>query len=178
MANIVYIATSIDGCIADRNNGLEWLETVPNPENRDLGFADMMSRIDALVMGRNTYETVLGFGIEWPYSKPVFVCSRSLKDIPGKLKDKVFLVSGTASEITENLRSRGYKDLYIDGGKTIQGFLREDMIDEMIITKIPVLLGGGTALFGDLPEHMDFELISAEVLLDQIVSLRYRRKLD
>lgn len=176
MANIVYIGMSIDGYIADREGGLGWLEAVPNPDNMDTGFSAFMERIDAVVMGRNTYETVLGFGGEWPYPKPVFVCSRSLREVPERLDQKVFLIQGSPGEITEQLSARGYRELYIDGGMTIQGFLRDDKIDEMIISSIPVLLGGGIPLFADLPEHREFELISTEILLDQIVSTRYRRK--
>jgi dihydrofolate reductase len=176
MANYVYIGTSIDGYIADREGGLGWLDTVPNPENIDTGFSAFMERVDAVVMGRNTYETVLGFGGEWPYPKPVFVCSRTLREIPERLNRKVFLIQGSPEEMTEQLKAGGYENLYIDGGRTIQGFLRDDLIDEMIISRIPVLLGGGTPLFADLPEHRAFEFVSTELVLDQIVSTRYRRK--
>ncbi|MDC7233738.1 MAG: dihydrofolate reductase family protein [Spirochaetales bacterium] len=176
MSNYVYIATSIDGYIADRNDGIDWLETVPNPDQKDLGFYDFLNRVDAIVMGRNTYETVLGFGGEWPYPKPVFVCSTTLKTIPESLEDKVFLIKGTAEDITRTLDRRGYTNLYIDGGKTIQGFLQADLIDELILSKIPVLLGGGTPLFGVLPGHLEFELLSSKTYLNQIVSLRYRRR--
>jgi dihydrofolate reductase len=75
MSNIVFIATSIDGYIADKDGGLDWLHATPNPDNHDLGYADLMSRIDALVMGRKTFDTVCGFDCDWPYSKPVFVLS-------------------------------------------------------------------------------------------------------
>lgn len=176
MANIVYIATSIDGYIADRNNKLDWLEMVPNRENIDMGFYDFLSTVDAMVMGRNTYESVLSMGIEWPYSIPVFVYSRSLKSIPEELKEKVSIIMGEPGEITEKLNSRGYERLYIDGGKTIQSFLEVDLIDKMIITKIPVLLGGGIPLFGALPEHLEFKLVSVETFLDQMVSSTYVRK--
>ena len=77
MTNIVYIATSLDGYIADKDGGLDWLNSIPNPENVDLGFANFMERIDALVMGRATFETVCGFDVEWPYPKPVFVLSNT-----------------------------------------------------------------------------------------------------
>lgn len=72
MSNIVYIATSLDGYIAGPNNDMDWLHQVPNPDGSDFGFADFMANIDALVMGRNTFEMVLSFGVEWPYNKPVF----------------------------------------------------------------------------------------------------------
>ena len=84
MTNIVYIATSLDGYIADKEGGLDWLNCVPNPHQDDMGFVDFMNSIDALVMGRNTFETVCGFDMPWPYNKPVFVLSNTLKSIPEK----------------------------------------------------------------------------------------------
>jgi dihydrofolate reductase len=75
-------------------------------------------------------------------------------------------------------KSQGFENLYIDGGVNVQRFLREDLIDEMIITEIPVLLGGGDRLFGELDQNLGFELIESQVLLDQLVKRRYRRKRD
>lgn len=85
MRNIVFIGTSLDGYIADKDGGLEFLQSVPNPENDQLGFPEIMDSIDALLMGRKTYETVLGFGGDWPYFKPVFVLSSTLSSQPGHL---------------------------------------------------------------------------------------------
>ncbi|MFC5080199.1 dihydrofolate reductase family protein [Vibrio thalassae] len=169
MANIVYIGTSLDGYIADKNNDLDWLHDVPNPEGSDFGFAEFMDSIDGLVMGRNTLEIVLGFGVEWPYSKPVFVLSNTLTEVPKGYEDRVFLVKGKLSDIVSELNSKGYNNLYIDGGKTIQSFLAEDLIDEMIITTIPTLLGGGVSLFGELDKPLKFKHVSAERYLDCIV---------
>ena len=146
MANIVYIATSVDGYIATKDGGIDWLHEIPNPTGSDYGFSDFMNRIDALVMGRKTFETVLGFE-EWPYSKLVFVWSKTLTSLDPDLKGKAELISGTARSVTQELRAKGFKNLYIDGGKTIQSFLNEGQIDELIITRIPVLLGEGTPLF-------------------------------
>ncbi len=71
--NRLFIATSIDGYIADKDGGLDWLNSIPNPDNIDMGYGEFTSQIDALVMGRITFETVCGFDIDWPYQKPVFV---------------------------------------------------------------------------------------------------------
>jgi len=78
-------------------------------------------------------------------------------------------------EVAADLNSRDFKRLYIDGGKTIQSFLKEDLIDELIITRIPVLLGGGAPLFGDLPEPWEYKLISMEILLGELAVTRYKR---
>ena len=175
MSNLVYIAASIDGYIADRNNKLDWLQMVPNPDNSDFGYAAFLDGIDAIVMGRNTYEMVVSFGGDWPYSKPVFVLSHSLKLFPEKLQGKVNLIKGTPGEITNTLNNQGFENLYIDGGYTIQSFLEANLIDELIITRIPVLLGGGIPLFGKLSEHRKFKHISTEVLLGEMVVSRFRR---
>ena len=174
--NIVFIAQSLDGYIAGKNGELDWLNSVPNPDNSDMGFVRMMNRIDALVMGRNTFETVCGFDGEWPYAKPVFVLSRSLKAIPEKFADKAELVNGSLPEVLDLLREKGHKNLYIDGGATVQNFLKEDLIEELIISTIPVLLGGGTSLFGELPGLMSFELIESQVFANQVVQSVYKRK--
>jgi len=174
--NNVFIATSLDGYIADKEGGLDWLDLIPNPEKLDHGYFDFIKEIDAFVMGRSTFETVLGFGIEWPYKIPVFVLSNSLKKIPKNLIGKVFIINGTLSEILNKIHAKGYDRLYIDGGITIQNFLKEDLIDEMIITTVPILLGSGTPLFSEMPKVLEFELVSSTVFLNQLTQRHYRRK--
>ncbi|WP_027855966.1 dihydrofolate reductase family protein [Marinobacterium jannaschii] len=176
MANFVYIATSLDGYIADKDGGLEWLDKIPNPDNVDMGWAAFMAQIDALVMGRNTFDTVCGFDLPWPYEKPVFVLSNSLTEIPEEYRDNVELVAGDLPEVVDRLHERGYKNLYIDGGQTIQGFLQADLIDELIITQIPVLLGSGIPLFGHLARALDFEYVSSTPVLDAMQQTHYRRQ--
>ncbi|KAB0301227.1 dihydrofolate reductase [Vibrio fortis] len=176
MSNIVFIATSLDGYIADKEGGIDWLHSVPNPDNNDLGYNALMERVDALVMGRNTMDIVLSFGIDWPYTKPVYVLSNTLTKVPAELEGKVFLVQGELSSIISDLNEKGLKDLYIDGGVTIQNFLKEDLIDEMIITTIPVLLGGGAPLFGELKSPLNFELKQSKTHLGQIVQSQFIRK--
>jgi len=173
--NKVFIARSLDGYIADINGGLDWLHSIPNPDNEDAGYSQFMESVDALLMGRNSFETVLGFDIEWPYHKPVFVWSTKLTSIPEELKDKVFLVKGSAKEVVKQINDKGYHHLYIDGGITIQSLLKEDMIDEMIITTIPVLLGGGSSLFGELSNNLSFKHIQTKVFLGQMVQSHYER---
>jgi len=174
--NIVYIGCSLDGYIAGKNGELDWLDSIPIPEGVDMGFVAHMERIDALLMGRTTFETVCGFGGAWPYSKPVFVLSTTLTSIPDAYADKAQLVSGSLTNVLSSIHQKGYHNLYIDGGATVQSFLREDLIDEMIITTIPILLGGGARLFGDLPKPLSFELVGTEVFVNQIVQEHYRRK--
>lgn len=174
--NSVFIATSLDGYIADKKGGIDWLHTTPNPDNEDMGYVEFAKDIDALVMGRVTFETVCGFDIDWPYEQPVFVLSNSLKDIPKSHIGKAFLAKGTLTEILEEIHVKGYHRLYIDGGTTIQSFLKEDLIDELIITVLPILLGGGFLLFSDLPKEMEFELIKSKVFLKELIQSHFRRK--
>ncbi len=176
MSNIVFIATSLDGYIADKDGGVDWLHSIPNPENLDMGYVELNDRIDALVMGRKTFEKVCSFDCDWPYSKPVFVLSNSMESIPDGYKGKVEPIKGSLSEVMESIHQKGYKHLYVDGGVTVQSFLNEDLIDEMIITVIPILLGGGIRLFGELPIQMEFEHVKTEVFLSAIVQNHYRRK--
>ena len=174
--NIVFIAKSLDGFIAGKNGELDWLHAIPNPDNLDMGYNQLMDDTDAILMGRTTFETVLGFGGEWPYRKHVFVLSNSLREVPGELNDKVTLINGTPQEILKKVHEKGYFNLYIDGGRTVQNFLREDLIDELRITTIPILLGGGFPLFGDLASPLEFEHIESKVFLNQLVQDHYRRK--
>ncbi|MGD9381418.1 MAG: dihydrofolate reductase family protein [Candidatus Thorarchaeota archaeon] len=174
MANYVYIATSLDGFIATSNGGLDWLDEIPNPEESDFGYAEFMSGIDAIVMGRKTFEKVLTFDF-WPYDKPVYVPSSSKVDVPKKLEDKVKTVTGNPKELVDQLKEFGHQNLYVDGGITIQGFLEEDLIDEMIITRVPVLLGNGIPLFGKLTRKLYFSHKRTEVLNEVLVKSHYTR---
>ena len=126
----MYIGTSIDGYISAPDGGLDWLSYVPIPEGDDLGFSKFMDRVDAVVMGRKTFETVLGFGAGWHYPKPGIVLSSTLKSAPEEFSGFIQIASGTPSEIDQLARKQGFENLYIDGGSTIQGFLSEDLIDE------------------------------------------------
>ncbi|MGD8171243.1 dihydrofolate reductase family protein [Vibrio sp. TRT 21S02] len=175
MKNIVYIAISLDGYIAGENNQMDWLHDVPNPDGSDFGFADFMDTVDALIMGRNTFEMVLSFGVAWPYNKPVFVLTNTLKTVPEGYEDKVFLINGELKTVVDRLNQQGYQSLYIDGGKTVQSFLKEDLIDEMIITTIPTILGKGIPLFSELAAPLKFKHVHAERLADHLVKNHYIR---
>lgn len=175
MTNIVYIATSLDGYIARKDGNIDWLMEIPNPEQSDYGFSEFMDRVDGILMGRNTYETVKEFR-PWPYEKPVFVLSTSLKELTSELKSRVRLIEGELHAVLDTLHSKGVKNLYIDGGLTIQSFLKEDLVDELIITRIPILLGSGIALFGEMDRELKFDLVNTEILNKDLVKSTYRRR--
>lgn len=176
MPNFVYIATSLDGFIAKKDGGIDWLLETPNPEGSDFGFSEFMKSVDAIVMGRNTFELVLTFG-EWHYTKPVFVLSNTLQSVPKNVTDKAEILSGNPESIIKELNSRGYKNLYIDGGITIQKFLDQELIDELIITRIPILLGDGIPLFAGLTKEQKFEHLNTEVYNNSLVKSHYKRKI-
>ena len=147
----VFIATSLDGFIARRDGAIDWLDranTLVTP-GEDCGYSAFMSTVDALVMGRHTFEVVRSFPA-WPYgATPLVILSRSLEQLPPGTPPTVSLSSQPPAELAADLGAKGFRHLYVDGGLTIQGFLAAGLIDEMIITTIPVLLGGGKPLFGD-----------------------------
>jgi dihydrofolate reductase len=156
MKTSVFIATSLDGFIARENGDIDWLGGNSNEGTEDYGYKKFMDSVDVLVMGRNTYEKVLSFG-EWPYGdKRVVVLSSRLLAVPGRIDKRVEVMSCSPEKLVEQLSKRGAKHLYIDGGKTIQGFLNAGLIKRLIITRIPVLIGRGIPLFG--PVSRDVKL--------------------
>lgn len=175
-SNKVFIATSLDGFIADKQGGIEWLDTFPKINTVDTGFKSFVAGIDALLMGRATFEKVSSFDIDWPYEKPVFVLSNSWSKLKGKFKDEAILVNGTIKEALSKVNDKGYHTLYLDGGNLIQGCLKEDLVDEMIITIIPILLGAGIPLFSNLPEPLKFKCISTNVFFDTVVQNHFVRE--
>ena len=154
MKKYVYIAQSVDGFIAKSDGNLDWLDH--DSLGEDYGFKNFMENIDVLLMGANTFRAVMNFD-QWVYEgKKVFVLSSSLRidDVPEKLKSRIELTSLSPKKIISQLADEGHLGIYIDGGKLIQSFLKEDLIDEIIITQIPILLGGGISLFGNLDREI------------------------
>ena len=177
MTNYVYIATSLDGFIATPDGGLDWLNDIPNPDQSDYGFADFMAGIDAIAMGRKTFEIVSGFD-SWAYDKPVFVLSRSLKSLPASAQQRnVELIQGEPQAVVQQLHQRSFQNLYIDGGQTIRNFLDCNLIDDLIITRIPILLGDGIPLFIRLKESQSFNHLKTEIYNETLVKSHYKRKL-
>ena len=174
MANIIYIATSLDGFIARKDGNIDWLMEIPNPDNSDYGFSSFIDSIDGIIMGRNTFEVVVSFN-QWPYTKPVFILSNKLNEVPDAYKEKAKIVKGDIGDIVESLRKEGIERIYVDGGKTIQSFLQRDLIDEFIITRAPILLGSGIPLFAEMDFETKLKLVDSEILGDKLVKSTYIR---
>ncbi len=175
MANHIFMGMSLDGYIADKNNSVEWLNAYPQEQGETSHFSLFMENMDAIVMGRTTFEMVHGMGV-WPYSKPVIVLSKSLTNLPEGYEGKATLSSDDVKDVLLNAFRKGYKELYIDGGAVVRSFLAMDFIDSMTITQVPVILGGGMSLFGELAEPMKFSHVHTEVLSGGLVMSGYMRK--
>lgn len=171
----VFIATSLDGFIARPDGSIDWL--IGQPESspgEDYGYKVFMASVDVLVMGRKSYEQVLTFG-EWPYpGKKVIVLSSGTPQIPEKLTGSVEVMGGAPESVLAQLLQRGIRHCYIDGGNTIQRFLRAGLIDEMIITQIPVLIGQGLPLFGPLDHDLRLQHLETKAYPNGFVQSRYR----
>jgi dihydrofolate reductase len=165
----VFVGTSVDGFIARIDGALDFL---PPGGGEPHGYDEFIATVDALVIGRKTYETVLGFDA-WPYgSKPVFVLSsRTLADAPS---DAVLeRLSGSPLEIVTNLSARGIRHIYVDGGITIQRFLQAGLIQRIVITRVPVLIGEGIPLFGSLPRDIPLRHIGTRHFPSGLVQSEY-----
>lgn len=171
----VFIAVSIDGFIATADGGVEWLDDIEPVEGNDLGWSAFISGVDALVMGRGSFEKVLTFGF-WPYELPVVVMSSTLTGVPEELVGKVELSSLGPGELVGELADRGWSNLYIDGGKLISSFLNEGLIDSLTITTIPVVLGGGIPLFSNIDELTWLDHRTTEVFPNGLVSTTYETR--
>jgi dihydrofolate reductase len=143
----VFVGTSVDGFIARRNGDFDFL---PEGGGEPHGYDEFISSVDVLVIGRNTFEKVLTFE-KWPYAeKRVVVLSSRAIDVSNVRGAAIEHMSGSPAEITDRLAAGGARHAYIDGGITVQRFLRAGMIQRIIVTRVPVLIGEGIPLFGSL----------------------------
>ncbi len=166
----VFIATSLDGFIARSDGALDWL---PEGGGEPHGYAEFMATVDALVIGRKTFETVLAFP-ERPYgTKPVIVLSSrpaTLEAPPGAI---CTIMAATPAEVVDHLAARGMSHLYIDGGVTIQRFLAAGLIQRLIITRVPVVLGTGIPLFGPVAHDLRFAHVATHAYPSGLVQSEY-----
>jgi dihydrofolate reductase len=165
----VFIGTSLDGFIARANGEFDFLDEGGGEPH---GYDEFMATVDALVIGRKTFETVLAFS-QWPYgAKPVFVLStRPLAPAPPDAV--VEHMSGEPAEIWAQLAARGLQHIYVDGGITIQRFLRAGLIQRLIVTRVPVLIGQGIPLFGALPHDVILRHVATRQYAGGLVQSEY-----
>jgi dihydrofolate reductase len=166
----VFIGTSLDGFIARPNGDLDFL---PPGGGEPHGYNEFIASVDAIVIGRKTFETVLAMN-PWPYGqKRVVVLSSSPVDLSKVVGGRVEHMAGPPAEIVSKLSSTGANHLYIDGGITIQQFLRAGLIQRLIITRVPVLIGAGIPLFGSLPHDIHLRHIATRQYPSGLVSSEY-----
>ena len=165
----VFVGTSLDGFIARANGDLDFL---PTGGGEPHGYDEFMATVDALVIGRKTFDTVLTLG-PWPYGeKPVFVLSTHAlaSTPPGAIVERM---SGAPADIVARLAARGIRHIYVDGGITIQRFLHAGLIHRLIITRVPVLIGGGIPLFGAVERDIALKHVATRHYASGLVQSEY-----
>jgi dihydrofolate reductase len=174
MRATVYVGLSVDGFIARPDGGIDWLmEPEFSPPDEDFGFAAFFQTVDALVMGRNTFELAISFP-HWPYGeKRLIVLSSRPVSIPEALSDKVEWMSGSPAEILSRLAERGIEHVYVDGGKTVQGFLAAGLVQRMVLTRLPILIGEGIPLFGPLPGDVKLRHVGTHAYPSGLIQTEY-----
>ncbi len=166
----VFVGTSVDGFIARPNGDLDFL---PAGDGEPHGYDEFIASVDALVIGRATFETVLAFPV-WPYgSKRVVVLSSRQLDLSAVRGGVVEQMAGPPAEIVSKLAASGAHHLYVDGGITIQGFLRAGLVQRLIITRVPVLIGKGIPLFGALPRDLRLRHVATQHYPSGLVKSEY-----
>lgn len=166
----VFVGASVDGFIARRNGDLDFL---PPGGGEPHGYSEFIATVDAIVIGRKTFETVLAMD-PWPYGdKRVVVLSSRPVDLSAVRGGVVEQMSGTPAEIVAQLAATGAQHLYIDGGITIQGFLRAGLVQRLVITRVPVLVGDGIPLFGALPRDLRLRHVATRHYPSGLVQSEY-----
>jgi dihydrofolate reductase len=165
----VFIAASLDGFIARRDGGIDWLSIVETP-GEDYGYAQFFGAVDALIFGRRTYDTVLAFP-EWPYGDKR--CVVLTHDPPASRHGERFH-TGAPAPLLEQLHADGVRRVYVDGGAVIQSFLRDGLIDDITLSIIPVLLGDGIPLFGGGGPGRRLRLQATQKFASGLVQVAYQ----
>lgn len=167
----VFVGASVDGFIARPNGDLDWL---PAGGGEPHGYDEFIAAIDALVIGRKTFETVLAFPA-WPYGdKRVVVLSSRPLDLSAVKGGVVEQMDGPPAEIVSRLAASGAHRLYVDGGITIQRFLRAGLVQRLVITRVPVLIGAGIPLFGTLEHDVRLHHVMTRHYPSGLVQSEYR----
>jgi dihydrofolate reductase len=169
----VFLAISVDGFVARKDHALDWLDAA-NQAGEDMGAEAFFARMDAIVMGRGSFETLLGFD-DWPYAFPAVVLSRTMAedDIPQALRGKVRLSRQTPEDVMAELTAQGCARVYVDGGRLVHSFIRAGLIADMTLTTIPVLLGEGLSLFGPLGGDIALTVTRSQAFASGAVQTSY-----
>ena len=174
MKTSAFIAISLDGFIARENGDIDWLPAEQAaPDDGDFGYNAFSEAVDALVMGRGTYDKMVTFGF-WPFGdRPVVVLSTRELDRPAHVPASVERMACPPAQCIARLEARGVRQLYVDGGYTIQSFLRAGLLNRLIITRVPVLIGNGIRLFGPLQQDVKLRHVSTRTFSNGLVQSEY-----
>ncbi|WP_298223639.1 dihydrofolate reductase family protein [Flavobacterium sp.] len=169
---ILYIATSLDGYIAKPNDDLGFLSIVEQ-EGQDYGYADFIKTVDAVIVGRKTYDKVISMGFDFPHAdKDTYIITRTPRPNLGSLK----FYTGDLKSLVDRLKSESGKNIFCDGGaEIVNELLKGDLIDEFIISVIPILVGNGTKLFKDGRPEQKLALIAVKSFDTGLTQLHYKR---
>lgn len=172
----LYIATTLDGKIARNDGGLDWLFALENPNQIDHGYAEFLKSIGTTIMGKNTYKEILGFGVEWPYKgMDSYIATTDKKFQATTPETKI--ISSNIADFVNNLKKQSQKDIWlIGGGQLITYFLNNDLLDRMILTLIPTIIGEGISLFPDNPKETRWTLSNVEKFDTGVVNLTYEKR--
>ncbi|MBK9489272.1 MAG: dihydrofolate reductase [Haliscomenobacter sp.] len=167
---ILYIAMSLDGYIANDNDGLEFLSIVEQ-KGEDYGYNKFVTTVDTVIMGRRTYDKVLSMGVEYPDNgNPVYILTRTERPDKGSIK----FYTGDLKELVFKLKSEPGKNIYCDGGgEVVNALLQDELIDELIISIIPILVGRGVPLFKNGRPEQKLKLVSSKAFDKGLVQLHY-----
>jgi dihydrofolate reductase len=167
----VFLGLSLDGYIAGPNNELDWLNCCQTDPPEDSGFNDLINSIDCMIMGRNTYDTVLPFG-QWPYEgkRVIILTSRDATSKHGET-----FYSGSLIDLIETLKAEGIKHIYLDGGNAVRQGLEANLVDEMVLSWIPIILGNGIPLFDSTLSRSQWRHESTRAFSGGMVQTKYQR---
>jgi dihydrofolate reductase len=169
---ILYISMSLDGYIASKDNALDFLSIVEQ-KGEDYGYHEFVNTVDTIIIGRKTYEKVIEMGYEYPHTnKDVYILTRTAKSSIGTFK----FYNGDLKQLVESLKNKAGKNIYCDGGAEIANeLMKDDLVDEYIISVIPILLGDGIKLFKDGRPTQPLVLMSTKQFDKGLTQLHYKR---
>ena len=171
---IVFVGISLDGFIARIDGSVDFLEP-DEPFENDMGFSDLLARVDCLLMGRSTFDFVMDAGVDWPYGEtPVFVATHRSLRVPDELGGVVHAISGSPEQLLHQLAEQGIARVYLDGGNLAQQFFQVGLVDEVTLTIAPRLIGSGIRVFDEMMEDQHLVHASTTTFSNGYVQLTYR----
>ena len=170
----LYIATSIDGYIAQTDGDIDWLIEYPNPERNDYGYKDFFNSVDTVILGGNTYRGIISMDVLWPYKdKETYIVTRNPYDFE---KNIHYITDNIIEEIIQ-LRQKEGKDIWLAGGGRLTTILlNNDLVDEMIITVIPIIMGRGISLFPNKPKPSDWKAVESQKFANGVSQTKFIRE--